>query len=427
MMLTVGILVCVILFATGIPLYIVFGLGGVAILLFSIGFPLSQTASLLFDALNSFVLLAAGLFILSGYLMSYTGLAEPLVALLKGATNRVPGGLAVAAIIACCAVGALTGSAPATMAAVGITMFPAMNAKGYDRGFSAAVLGSASNLGHYIPPSLPFILLGYLTGASIPKLFLAGIIPGLILTVLLSATAIIIIWRKKIPLDPAVGWRDFGRLFIRALPAIFMPVIVLGGMYGGIFTPTEAAAVGCVYCIIVGILLKRRAVWQSIMTSLTETARLVSMVMLLVAGAVLLGKGFILVGFPQALTSFIVNAGLGPLGFILLLSLLIFILGFIMDAVVIMFVVIPIILPAAIMLHIDLLYLAVVFLSGTSVAILTPPVASHLYITAGIFDVPVSEVFKGILPFLVVLCLFWLLIIPFPWLSTWLPSIVSGG
>lgn len=426
-MTAVAIVVFAVLFGTGMPLFIAFGLGGLIILLFTAGFPISQMAVMFFVSISSFILLAGSLFILAGNLMLHGGISEPLIDFLQSFTGRVPGGLAVAGVIACTFVGALTGVIPATLAAVGVVMFPAMIAAGYDRGFSGGLLCAASNLGHLIPPSIGFILFGFLTGESVGKLFISGIMPGLMVMAFLSVTAIIIARRKGFPSAPAVSWRERGSLFIKSLPGIFMPVIVLGGIYGGIFTPTEAAAVACIYCFVVGMFLKRRAMWKSMWASLTETVRVVSFILVLIAGAMLLGKCFILVGFPQAITSWVIAFGLGPMGFLLLVTVLIILLGFIMDFAVIMFVVIPLILPCVTALDVNLLHLGVIFIVGSTVGVLTPPVAMHLYFTAGLFDIPVEEVFRGVLPFLITLTICLFITVFFPEISTWLPGMMVGG
>jgi C4-dicarboxylate transporter DctM subunit len=423
----VAIIVCAVLFATGMPLYIAFGLGGLLIVLFVAGLSMSQMSLILYNTMNSFILLAAPLFILAGNLMLHGGISGPLINFLKSFVGRVPGGLAVTAVIACAFVGALTGIVPATLAAVGVVMFPAMIAAGYDRGSSGGLLCAASNLGHLIPPSIGFILFGFLTGASVGKLFIAGIMPGLLVMVLLSVTAIIIARRKGFPPTPSVSWRERGSLFIKALPGMFMPIIVLGGIYGGIFTPTESAAVACVYCFVAGMFIKRGAMWRNTWVSLKETVRVMSFILIVIAAAMLLGKGFILIGFPQAITNWVIAAGLGPVGFLLVLTVLIIILGLIMDFAVIMFVVIPLVLPCVVALDINLLHLGVVFVVGGAVGVITPPVALLLYLTAGMFKIPTGEIFRGVIPFLITLIVCLFIVVLFPEISTWLPGTMLGG
>lgn len=427
MMLAVGVGACAVLFAVGVPLYVAFGLGGLIILMFHSGLSLEQLAMMFFGSLDSFVLLAGALFILAGNLMLQGGIGKPLVDFLGSFTARVPGGLGIASVLACLFIGALTGVIPATLAAVGIIMFPAMIAAGYPRGFSGGVLCASSNLGNLIPPSIGFILFGFLTNASVGKLFIAGIMPGVLLAAAFAITTIVIAKREKFPSMPAVSLKERGSLFVKALPGIFMPIIILGGIYGGIFTPTEAAAVACVYCFIVGAIINRGINWKATWASLTDTVRIVTFILILIAGAMVLGKAFMLVGFTQAITNWVTAAGLGPMGFLLLLVVVFIAVTFIMDATAMMFVVIPLIMPTVAALDINLIHLGVIFVVAASVGVTTPPMSVHLYVTAGMFDVPVEEVMRGVLPFLAVLTIVLFIIVLFPEISTWLPGTMMGG
>jgi C4-dicarboxylate transporter DctM subunit len=421
-MLTFSIVVLAILFAIGSPIYMAFSLGGLLILFFIVGFPLNQLTGMFFNSLNSYVLLAGPLFILAGNFMVRGGLSTPLSQLMNSCTNRIPGGVAVATILACTFIGALTGSAFATIAAVGIALFPAMVGAGYSRGYSGAVLCCAGNLGILIPPSIVFILFGYLADISVGQLFIAGVLPGLVMAALLCGVAIATAMRKRFPLLPSVTWRERGRLFIRALPALFMPIVILGGIYGGIFTPTEAAAVACVYSIIIGIFIYRGLNWKNFWGSLSDTTQLVGSILLLIAGGTFLGKAFILIGFPQAICNWVIESGLGPTGFLLILAAVFAGLGCIMEGMVIMFVTLPLIMPAANILGIDMLHLGVIFCISIMVSGVTPPVAIVLYITAGMFDTPVEKIIREVLPFLVAMIISLLIIVFLPQISVWLPG-----
>ena len=421
-MLAFGIVILAILFAIGSPIYIAFALGGIVILLFYCGMPLNQLGSLYFDSINSFVLLAGALFILAGNLMIHGGIAKPLVNFLSSFTARVPGGVAIAAIIACTFIGALTGSIAATLAAVGIIMFPAMIEAKYTRGYSGGVLCSSANLGVLIPPSIIFILFGFLTETSVAQLFMAGVMPGLVLAVLLSGVAIVVARRKQFPLLPGATWKERGRLFIKALPAIFMPVIILGGIYGGIFTPTEAAAVACVYCIIIGIFVYRGLNWENFWTSVKDTVQVAGFILLMIAGGMVLGKGFMLVGFPQAICNWVVASGLGPTGFLLMMAAVFVGMGFFIEGMAMMFITVPLFVPAAILLDVNLLHLGVIFCISVCIAGITPPVSIFLYLTSGMFDVKIEELIREVLPFLIVMVIVLFIIVLFPEISIWLPG-----
>lgn len=426
-MLIISIVILTILFAIGVPIYMSFALGGLVLLLSVVGIPLNQLAAMFFNSMNSFILLAGPLFILAGNIMVHGGLAKPLTEFMNSFTARMPGGVAIATVFACTFIGSLTGSTMATLAAVGLIMFPAMSSANYDRGYSGGVLCASSNLGNLIPPSVAFILFGYLTDTSVAKLFMAGILPGLLLALLLSVTAMFIAKRKRFQLIEGMGWRDRWFLFVKALPAIFMPVIILGGIYGGVFTPTEAAAVACVYGLIIGVFVYRKLNWMSFWNCVTETSKLVGMILILIAGAMLLGKAFTLIGFPQTISRWVVGMRLGSMGFLFLFIFMFIILGCIMEGLALMFVTIPLIVPAALAVNIDPIHLGIVFCFSVLIAGMTPPVSIFVYATAGMFKIPIEEVAMGVLPFLAITIVTLIIIVLFPEISIWLPRTMGSG
>ena len=425
-MLAFCVVILAVLFAIGVPIYTSFALGGLAILAWVIGMPLNQLATMFFQSMNSFVLLAGPLFILAGNIMVRGGLAKPLTDFLYSFTARMPGGVAIATVIACTFIGALTGSTIATLAAVGLIMYPAMTGANYDEGYSGGVLCSASNLGNLIPPSLAFILFGYLTETPVADLFMAGVFPGLLLAVMLGTTASLIARKRGFPLLPGVGWENRGRLFIKALPALLMPLIILGGIYGGIFTPTEAGAVACVYGIIVSAVFFRKLTWKLFWACVSDTTSLATTILMLIAGAMFLGKVFTLLGFPQAISKWVIEIGLGQLGFLFLFVAMYAVLGCIMEGLALMFVTMPLIFPAAAALNIDPLHLGVVFCVSILVAGMTPPVSIFVYATGAMFKIEAGKVTRGVLPFLAVTFCALIFIVFFPAISVWLPNTMIG-
>lgn len=425
-MIILGIVICVILFAIGVPLYVAFGTGGLIIILFYAGFSIRQLAAMYFDTINSFVLLAVPLFIFAGSLMVHGGISKPLVQLFDSFSSRMPGGLAVASIAAAAFIGAMTGSAFATLAMVGLVMFPPMKAN-YGRGYSAGVLCSSCTLGNFIPPSIVLIVFGFLTEQSVGRLFMGAIMPGLLLAALLAVTAMLIARRKKFPLAPTVGWRERGRLFVKALPAIFMPVIILGGIYGGIFTPTEAAAVACVYCLLIGAFVYRGLNWKSIWASLTETADLSGRILIIIVAGMMIARSFMLAGFPAAVSNWVVAAGLTPMALLLFAILAFLGLGMIMEAGAVMFVLMPLMWPSVIALGIDPIHLGIIFCISMGIASITPPMALAMFVTSSLFDTPIEELTRGVLPFLGVMILAMVIITIFPEISLWLPGTMLGG
>jgi C4-dicarboxylate transporter DctM subunit len=223
-----------------------------------------------------------------------------------------------------------------------------------------------------------------------------------------------------------IRWNERGRLFVQALPALIMPVIILGGIYGGVFTPTEAAAVACVYGLLASIFIFRKLTWGAFWLCLTESTKLVGMILILIAGALFLGKAFTLLGFPQAISIWVVEAKLGPMGFLILFVILYAVLGCIMEGLAIMFVTLPLIFPAALALNINPMHLGVVFCISVLMAGMTPPVSVFVYAASGMFRVPIAEVTRGVLPFLAVTFVVLLIITFFPDISTFLPKTMVG-
>lgn len=426
-MIILGIVICAILFAIGVPLYVAFGTGGLIIIFLYAGFSIRQLAAMYFDTINTFVLLALPLFIFAGSLMVHGGISKPLVQLFNSFSSRMPGGLAVASIAAAAFIGAMTGSAFATLAMVGLVMFPAMIEAKYDRGYSAGVLCSSCTLGNFIPPSIVLIIFGFLTEQSVSRLFMAAIMPGLLLAALLAVTAMLIARRKKFPLAPTVGWQERGRLFVKALPAIFMPVIILGGIYGGIFTPTEAAAVACVYCLLIGAFVYRGLNWKSIWASLTETADLTGRILIIIVAGMMIARAFMLAGFPAAITNWVVATGLTRMTLLIFTILAFLVLGMIMEAGAVMFIVIPLIWPSVMALGVDPIHLGIIFCISMGIASITPPMALAMFVTSSLFDTPIEELTRGVLPFLGAMILAMVIITIFPEISLWLPSTMLGG
>lgn len=426
-MVTLSIIITALAFAIGAPIYIGFALGSMIIVLLGIGIPPAQLVAMYFGSIDSFVLVAGLLFMLAGNLMIYSGTSKALVNFLTSFVSQIPGGVAVATILACAFIGALTGSIIATLAAVGFVMFPAMTEAKYSRGYSGAVLCSSATLGNLIPPSIIFILFGFLTETSVSELFMAGVMPGLLIAALLSLVAIIVARHKGFPIAKSVSLRERSRLFIKAVPGLLMPIIILGGIYGGIFTPTEAASVACVYCIFIGVFVYKQLSWKNFMDSLKDTVQVGGMVLLMISGGMVMGKAFMLVGFPQAICNHVISMGLGQTQFLALLAVVFVVLGFFIEGMAILFITIPLVVPAAASLNINLVHLGVIFCISILIAGITPPVSTFLYATSGMFDVKINEIIREVLPFLMIMILALFLIVVFPEIALWLPGTMANN
>jgi C4-dicarboxylate transporter DctM subunit len=421
-MLAFGIAICAILLLSGAPMFMAFAVGGLIIITLHSGFSLFNMGIFFFDFITNYTLLAVPLFILAGQLLAESGMGKALVDLVGSFIGRVPGGIAVVAIITSAIMGSLAAQNLAVLAAVGVVLFPAMMSAGYDKGYSVGSLLSSSQLGFLIPPSVTFIVYGFLTETSVPKLFIAGIIPGGLLAVLLCVVAIVIAKRKGfVSMSATNTWKERKDLFIKAIPSIIMPIIVLGGIYSGIFTPTEAGAVACIYCLLVGAFVYRKLNLRNIWGSAVEATRLTSMILILFCGVMLLGRAFTVIGLPQLIGNWVVTVGLTPMTFLIMLCVGFVFLGMIMDAFA-MIALLPVVIPAVKLIGIDPLHLGVLWVIASFIGAMTPPAASSLYFASAMFKVPTIVTIRGVLPFLAVTVIFMFILIFFPQVATWLPG-----
>jgi C4-dicarboxylate transporter DctM subunit len=416
------IIIAFVLMFLGFPIFVALGLGGLGVALVSAGFTISSAADFFFININSWVLLAIPLFIFAGYIMLHGGTAAPLLDLMNSFVGRVPGSLAVASIVFCAVFGALSGSSMGAAAAVGSMMIPSMRAEGYGDDEATGVIATAAFIDNLIPPAAIMILYAALVETSVGKLFIAGIVPGIVLCVMLAITAIIIAVRRRRKGKPGVNWKTRGKAFVKAIPALFMPVIVLGGIYGGIFTPTEAAAVACVYAILVGFFIYRKLTLPKFWQTLQETIKATGMLFVIMVGATLFGKMFIFVGIPQAITGLVIGASVGPNVILALSVLLLIILGCIMDPICVLYISVPLLLPTMTALGLDPIHFGIIMVVATGVGTITPPVGVMVWFVAGISKVDPMIVLRGALPYLIVMIIFLFFIVYFPEISLWLPG-----
>ena len=423
-MLYLGITICAVLFVTGAPIFTAFGLGGLILTLFYAGIPLSTIGAMLFDSVDSFVLLAVPLFVFAGNLMLYGRSSKYLVELFDSFIRQVPGGMAIVTVVACAFFAAISGSGTATIAAIGGVMLPIMAEKRYGEGLKTGVLAVSGTLGNLIPPSIFFVVYGLISEASIGELFMAGFLPGILSAALIGLTAALICKRGGYTGEPAASWKERKEAFVKAIPAILMPLIVLGGIYGGVFTPTEAAAVSCIYGALIGFFIYRGLSLSNLMTAARGTVQVTSMLLLIAATAILLSKAFIVAQFPQALTNFVIEAKLGPMLYLVLFNLLLIILGCFIEGTPMLFVCTPLLLPPALALGISPIHFGVLFCINVLIGQITPPVGIALYFTSGFAKVPVQKVFRGALPFLGAMVVALCLVTFFPSIALFLPNLM---
>jgi C4-dicarboxylate transporter DctM subunit len=395
-----GLAAMVILFLSGSPLAVAFSIGSIIILLFSMGFPVPNLAQLFFATLNSYSLLAMPFFILAGNLILRSGGMLPLRDFMNAMIGHLPGGLAVATIVFAAFLGSISGSAAACLAIIGTVIVPILVESGYDRPFASGVTVSAAELGMLIPPSIFFILFGAFNRISIADLFMAGIGPGLLSALLMSIVAVLISKRRKYVTRQKAPWNERRATFVRVIPLVFMPVVVLGGIYTGIFSPTQAASVSVFYAIALGVFVYRKLTWQGFMESLVETTKLSSMIYILLVGGELFGKVLGYVGLPQMISEWVVSLDLGPMSFLLVVEVLLLVMGFFFSSIPMVIIVLPLFLPSVHNLGIDPVFYGCLAIFCSLIGEITPPMGPQLWIAAPICNERMGAIAREAWPFL---------------------------
>lgn len=412
------------LLATGIPVGI-----GIAIIGLGAGYvgigesSLAALPSTLFAGINSFLLIAIPLFILMSEVLSRGGVTEILFTTVTRWLGHLPGGLAISAVVTSAVGASITGSSVANAASMAIVCLPPLLARGYQRRFSYGLIAAAGTLGIMIPPSIPMLLYGEITEESIGSLFLAGIVPGLLITVVLITYAVFVCARGSVAGKlPKASWAECWQATFRAVPALMLPVIVVGGIYSGVFTPTEAAAVGVSWALVVGVLIYRTVGWREILASLRSTLFSTSLILLIIAGSNVLGAAVTRLQISQDMLRLVQSLELPVWGFVTATMLLLFVLGMILEVISIIFIILPTLHPIIVELGIDPIWYAVIFTLNMEIALITPPVGMVLYVMTGIVKRPIGEIIQGVFPFVVVLIFCLVVLMVFPELSTWLPA-----
>lgn len=403
-----------------VPVAFALGITSLLFLIIATEVPLVVVVQRMYMGVDSFTLLAVPLFILTGVLMNHTRLARKIVDFSMALVGHLPGGLAVVNIVTSMFFAGVSGTAMADTAAVGGVIIPAMKAKGYKADFTGAVTASSSTIGIIIPPSVPMVLYGVFVGVSVTNLFIAGILPGVLIGLGLIAIAIYISIRDRYLAESPFSLKVAVRTFFAALPALVLPLIILGGIMGGVFTPTEAAGVAVVYVLLVGIFVERDLTPAVIYRALRETALLTGTVMIIISVAGLLGWVFSYARIPQLLVNPFLALTESPAVFMWIVSLLLIIAGTFLHGTALLVVLVPLFLPIVRTMGIHPLQFAMVVMMCWGIGQQTPPVGSSIYITCTLADIDMWELTKANLPFLAALVLVLGLIIHAPGFTVFL-------
>ncbi|MGI6582379.1 MAG: TRAP transporter large permease [bacterium] len=412
------------LLVIGVPIAIALGMAAFASIWTFTTVDMSIAPQVMFKAVNSFPMMAIPFFILAGNVMSSGGISERLVKFASSLVGSLTGGLAHITVLASMFFAAISGSSPATTAAIGSVMVPAMTERGYDKNFATAVAAAAGTVGVVIPPSIPMVLYAVLAGVSIGRLFLAGFGPGILMGLSMMAVVYFISKREGYVGTGKFSFRDLLVSFKDSFFALLMPIIILGGIYGGIFTPTEAAAVAVVYGVIVGFFVYRELKIKDIPDILYKSAVGTAVIMFLISGANLFGWFLVREMIPQSIAAAMVAVTDNPYVIIFLINILLLILGTFLNTTAAIVLVTPILLPVLLQVGIDPLFMGAVMVVNLAVGMITPPVGLCLFVACNISNITLDAITKSVLPLLLVLIVCIFLISYIPGIVMFLPNLL---
>ncbi|MCC2095697.1 MAG: TRAP transporter large permease subunit [Hyphomicrobiales bacterium] len=410
----------------GVPIAFSLGLSSILTILFFTSDSLSSMALKLFDTMHHYTLLAIPFFVLASAFLTTGGVAKRLIRFAIAAVGHLTGGMAIAAVLACMLFAAVSGSSPATVAAIGSIVIGAMVKGGYPKNYAAGIICNAGTLGILIPPSIVMVVYAAATEQSVGQLFMAGVIPGILLGLMLAIAIFFSARKMKIPLQAKASLRE---LLIAARDAIWglgLIIVVLGGIYGGLFTATEAAAVAAVYAFVIALFVHRDMRFREVPRVFADAGKVTVMLLFIIANAMLFAHVLTTERIPQVMAETIVGWGLSAWQFLIVVNILLLVAGNFMEPSSVLLIMAPILFPIAVQLGIDPIHLGIIMVVNMEIGMITPPVGLNLFVTSGVAGMPMMRVVKAALPFLGILFLFLILVTYVPILSTWLPTTLMG-
>ncbi|MCP4876203.1 MAG: TRAP transporter large permease [Gammaproteobacteria bacterium] len=432
----------------GVPIAVSLGLSSIIFLLMHSDGSLASVAQTLFSAFEGhYTLLAIPFFILASVFMSTGGVAHRIIRFAIAVVGSFRGGLAMASVFACMMFAALSGSSPATVVAIGSIVIAGMLQVGYTKEFAAGVICNAGTLGILIPPSIVMVVYAAATDVSVGRMFLGGVIPGLLAGGMLMLAIYVVARYKNLPAQPWAGWGETIDAARDASWGLLLIVIILGGIYGGVFTPTEAAAVAAIYAFLIANFIYRdmgpfkeagaggvMILWRSLSIlwhrdtkhSLFEAGKLTIMLLFIIANALILKHVLTEERIPQMITEAMLSAGFGPIMFLVVVNILLLIGGQFMEPSGLLIIVAPLVFPIAIALGIDPIHLGIIMVVNMEIGMITPPVGLNLFVTAGVANMSMMGVVKAAAPWLGVMFLFLIIVTYVPFVSSWLPTLMMG-
>ncbi|MFK7866646.1 MAG: TRAP transporter large permease [Alphaproteobacteria bacterium] len=437
----------------GVPVAFSLGAASVTVIILFSNDSMASIALKFYETMFHYTLLAIPFFILSSHFLTTGGVARRLIRFATACVGHLRGGLAIASVLACMFFAAVSGSSPATVVAIGSIVIAGMVKAGYSKEFAAGVICNAGTLGILIPPSIVMVVYAAATDTSVGRLFMAGIVPGIVAGGMLMVAIYVFARIKKIPVTPFVGFRELYESGKDAFWGLMLVVIIMGGIYGGIFTPTEAAAVAAVYAFIIanfvyrdmGPLAHKNGAHSKITLSrfipalitslfhkdnkktLLESAKVIIMLMFIIANAMLFAHVLTTERIPHYITEQIIAAGMEPWSFLIVVNILLLIAGNFMEPSAILLIMAPILFPIAMQLGIDPIHLGIIMVVNMEIGMITPPVGLNLFVTSGITGMPLLKVVRAALPWLGILLIFLIMVTYIPQLSIGLPNLIMGA
>jgi len=390
-------------FLLNIPIAISLAISTIVVIATTENFNMIMLTQRMFAGLNSAPLMAIPGFVLAGVLMARGGVSKYLIESLRSWIGHLPGGLSVVTILSCMIFAAISGSSPATAAAIGAIMLPALIEGGYPKRYAMGLIAAAGTLGILIPPSIPLIVFGVTSDVSIGKLFMAGIIPGLVLGGVLLISAIIYAKKNNYGRGKKYSMSERWKASLKAVPAAFLPVLILGSIYTGVCTPTESAVIAVFYTIVVSIFIYKELHWKDIRPILVDAINTTSMIFLIISAAMLFALFLTNNQVPNLVAKWISDSDLNKWAFFLVVNVMFFIMGTFLEAVSIILITLPILLPIIRHLGIDPIHFAIVMTVNMELAMITPPVGLNLFVVSSMAKEPLGEVVRGVIPFIFIM------------------------
>lgn len=413
-----------VLLMTGMPVSIALGLTVLTFLFTMTTVPIESVAMKLFSGLESFEIMAIPFFILAGNFLTHGGVARRMINFASSMVGHWHGGLALAGVLACALFAAVSGSSPATVVAIGSIILPAMVKQGYPKRFGAGVITTSGALGILIPPSIVMVMYSVTTNTSVGKLFMAGVVPGIMLAFFLGLTTWVLAKKHNYPRMPRATWKERFVAFRQSAWGLLLIVIVMGGIYSGIFTPTEAAAMAAVYAFIIAVFVYKDLKIKQVGKVLLDSAAMSAMLLYIITNAILFSFLMTSEQIPQTMANWITSQGLGVVSFLLVVNVLLLVAGNFMEPSSIVLIMAPILFPVAMKLGIDPVHFGILIVVNMEVGMCHPPVGLNLYVASGVAKMGISELTVAVMPWLLTMLAFLGLVTYVPQISLWLPNLI---